>query len=160
MKTKFFLPIALVALSLMLCSWTGNTSHMEVSTDPIIIKEVLDFDEILYIDCIGESVHFTGKVYVTITIVSDEAGGYHFKVAASFPQSKYVGQTSGTVWRGGGAYVENFNSSNGETFTVRLNERYRAPRNQFIQWTRRDHYTVNAHGELVNISMEGAHSCN
>lgn len=62
-------------------------------------KYAVPVDEIIYSDCAGEDIHFTGEFHVAAHTVMDENGGFHATFVGNDHNVRAVGLSTGAIYR-------------------------------------------------------------
>ena len=78
---------------------------------------------IIFDDCTGENILFTGKVHDTENITMNPNGSFHLTITENFAGVQGVGQTTGMIYRFPGAVsiTENLTAAQEETETLTQN---------------------------------------
>jgi hypothetical protein len=146
-STLTFLLVLILSLS------AASMALAKAFTEGEQFIEEIDFFE--YVECAaggaGEWVVFTGKLHDMYRVTLDENGGFHMIYLSQPMGVSGVGETTGDVYRGTGALVEQQNYGLvGETSTWVWRYHLIGPgkgNNLYMDET--FHFTVNANGELT-----------
>jgi hypothetical protein len=160
-KSKFILTIVLVlifSLSVSMMALAGAYTAGENTTFEVAFTE--------YVPCAaggaGEDIYVSGTLHDLWHATDDANGGLHLTLLSQPMGVTAVGQTSGDVYRGTGAYIEQINYGNiGETSTFVSIYRLVGPGNGndlYMHIT--NHVTVNANGELTSYVDNWFTGCN
>jgi hypothetical protein len=122
-------------------------------------KETMDYDSRVYNECTSEWVHLKGKITYSIKEdVSDDK--YYISYQMNLKQVEGIGETTGTVYKGGGIIKDRVHANNKNGNTVGSNiykVRYKAPNTTLI-YTQKAHY-VFAGGEVKVSFDDSSDSC-
>lgn len=108
----------------------------------------------------GEEIEFSGDIHVRWSITVDSDGGFHGSVTENYQGVGGVGLTTGTRYRSTAAVSETFNGKVGENYTLVVGIRYvgQGRGNNFVT-TIKQHYTVNANGEVTTFIDDSSIEC-
>ncbi len=122
-------------------------------------KETMDYDSRVYNECTSEWVHLKGKITYSIKEeVSEDK--YYISYQMNLKQVEGIGETTGTVYKGGGIIKDRVNANNKNGHTVGSNTykvRYKAPNTTLI-YTQKAHY-VFARDEVKVSFNDASDSC-
>ncbi len=122
-------------------------------------RETMDYDSRVYNECTSEWVHLKGQItYSLKEVVSDNK--YFISYQMDLKKVEGVGETTGTVYKGGGIIKDRVNANNKNGNTVGSNiykVRYKAPNTTLI-YTQKAHY-VFAGGETRVSFDDSSNSC-
>ena len=134
---------------LILPSW--KSAEVEICEE-MPFGKVYNFREVtqvtFYEECIDEYVTYTGNWHLKLTVTEDKNGGLHVNRHWNTSQTRGVGQTSGTVWKGGGHDMHKLILKKGVVHTDQYHETYHAPHQPDLTFYFKYHITVNANGEI------------
>ena len=122
-------------------------------------REISDYDSRVYNECTSEWVHLKGKITYSIKEMrSDDKYSISYQINLS--QVEGVGETTGTVYKGGGvirnrvnAVNKNGNTEGGDLYKVR----YKAPNSTLI-FTQHAHFVFAGGEERVSFN-DASDSC-
>ncbi len=108
----------------------------------------------------GEDIEFSGDLHVRWSITVDSDGGFHGSVTENYQGVGGVGLTTGAKYRSTAAVTETMNGKVGENYTLVVGIRYigQGSGNNFVT-TIKQHYTVNANGEITSYIDESSIEC-
>lgn len=122
-------------------------------------KETMDYDSRVYNECASEWVHLKGKITYSIKEMKSD-NKYFISYQINLNQVEGIGETTGTVYKGGGvirnrvnAVNKNGNTTGGDFYKVR----YKAPNTTLI-YTQHAHY-VSAGGDVKVSFNDTSDSC-
>ena len=122
-------------------------------------KETIDYDSRVYNECTSEWVHLKGKVTYSVKEIRSD-NKYFILYQIHLKQVEGIGETTGTVYKGGGVIKNKVNAINKNGHTVgsdMYKVRYKAPNTTLI-YNQKAHY-VFAGGEVKVSFNDTADSC-
>jgi hypothetical protein len=151
------LVVALIAVTIV--SGMTASAYAAAQTSTTVEKIPVDFN--LFIPCVGEEVHLTGRLHLLIHVTLDNAGGAHVKLQENNQGVSGTGLTTGDKYQSTGASnsVFQFHTKVGDeqTFVFSFNFIGQGNGNKLLVHVTQ-HVTVNANGivtaEVENISIE------
>ncbi len=129
------------------------------ATERTSSKETVDYDSRVYNECTSEWVHLKGKVTYSIKETKSD-NKYSISYQINLKQVEGIGETTGTVYKGGGVIKNRVNAINKNGNTVgsdMYKVRYKAPNTTLI-YTQKAHY-VFAGGEVKVSFNDTSDSC-
>ena len=164
---KLILTFSVFVLSAIFCTNTfsqGKSSDVikeknNDDTERTTSKETIDYDSRVYNECTSEWVHLKGKVTYSVKEIKSD-NKYFILYQIHLKQVEGIGETTGTVYKGGGVIKNRVNAvhKNGHTVGSDMYKvRYKAPNSTLI-YTQKAHY-VFAGGEVKVSFNDTADSC-
>jgi len=129
------------------------------STERTNSKETMDYDSRVYNECTSEWVHLKGKITYSIKEMKSD-NKYFISYQINLNQVEGIGETTGTVYKGGGVIRDRVNAVNKNGNTIGgdfYKVRYKAANTTLI-YTQHAHY-VFAGGDVKVSFNDTSDSC-
>jgi hypothetical protein len=144
--------IAILALAATLAPLTAFQARAQA----VVFHDQFEVpvDEIVYSDCAGEDIHFTGSFHVASHTTVDANGIAHVHITANDHNVSGVGLSSGTKYRRVGATNQTYKFDGSLPLNVSVTNSFnfigQGANNNFLLISS-FHFTINANGEMTGF---------
>lgn len=99
-RKRYQRAISMIAIIVVLLALSLSRAAPALAKATVIHENyAVPVDEIIYSDCAGEAIHFTGEFHVAAQTTLDETGGFHTTFVGNDHNVRAVGLSTGAIYR-------------------------------------------------------------